>query len=163
MRRTALNPMSKARRALLEQQGVKYPASTFTPAKPKSAVPRQVNRQRTKDTGPDAATVAAVLERDGYQCVVCSGGLHGTRGSDYSLHHRKLRSQGGDNRTSNLISVCGHGTAGCHSNIHAAPAKAMEAGWIVSREHDPAQTLMAHSLYGYVLLDDQGGIQRSAS
>lgn len=152
MRRTPMKPMSPKRRAQLAAAGVAFPASTLVSREPKKATGK-----RPKDTGPEAATVNAVLERDGYQCVVCSGALHGTRGFDYSVHHRKLRSQGGDNRLSNLISVCGHGTAGCHSNIHGAPAKAMDAGWIVSREQDPAQTLMAHSLYGYVLLDDEGG------
>lgn len=159
MKRSAgLKPISDKRLAELAQQGVKFPTSTFAPSKPKMATPRQP--RRAKETGPDAATVSAVLERDGYQCVVCACGLLGTHGFDYSVHHRKLRSQGGGNRLSNLISVCGHGTAGCHANIHGAPAKAMEAGWIVSREHDPATTLMAHSLYGYVLLNDLGGVIR---
>lgn len=151
MKRPPMMPMSAKRRKQLAESGNAFPASTFLP-KPKKP-------KRIKDTGPDAATVDAVLERDGYQCVVCGGALHGTRGFDYSVHHRKLRSQGGDNRLSNLVSVCGHGTAGCHSNIHGAPVKAMEAGWIVSREHDPAQMVMAHSLYGYICLDDLGGVR----
>lgn len=154
LRRTELNAMSKNRRAKLAADGIAFPTSTFASRKPKATAVI-----RPKDTGPDAATVNAVLERDGFQCVVCSGALHGTRGFDYSVHHRKLRSQGGDNRTSNLISVCGHGSVSCHGNIHGAPAKAMEAGWIVSREHDPAQTVMAHSLYGYVLLNNEGGVR----
>lgn len=152
MKRSPIAAMSAKRRAALAATGVASPSSTLLSRKPAA--------KRARDTGPDAATVSAVLERDGYQCVVCACGLLGTRGFDYSVHHRKLRSQGGDNRLSNLISVCGHGTAGCHANIHGAPAKAMEAGWIVSREHDPAQTLMAHSLYGYVLLNDLGGVIR---
>jgi 5-methylcytosine-specific restriction endonuclease McrA len=150
MRRTQMRNISAKKLAKLAEQGITHPTSTLLSRKP-------VTAKRGRDTGPDKATVDAVLERDGYQCVVCSGGLHGTRGVGYSVHHRKLRSQGGDNRLSNLISVCGHGTAGCHSNLHGAPTNARKAGWIVSRQREPAQTVMAHSLYGFVLLDDQGG------
>lgn len=149
LRRSPLSPMSSKRRAMLAAHGVAHPSSTL--------VTRTVTKKRPADTGPDAATVDACLERDAWSCVVCGEALHGRRGFDWTVHHRKLRSQCGDNRLSNLICVCGHGTVGCHGDIHAAPAKAQEAGWIVSREDDPAQVLMAHSQRGWGRLTNDGG------
>lgn len=148
--RKRINPMSKRRREKLAAEGIVNPSSTLVSRS------STVNVKRAANTGPDRPTVDCVLERDGHSCVVCSGALHGQRGIDWSVHHRKLRSQGGDNRPSNLVSVCGHGTAGCHGDIHAAPAKAEEAGWIVKRDEDPTQKLIAHALHGYVFLGNDG-------
>lgn len=154
MKRTPLALMSDKRRAVLAQQGNHYPTSTLASRMP-------VKSRKRSGYGPDAATVDAVLERDSYSCVVCAAALYGIRSIDYSIHHRQLRSQGGDNRLSNLVAVCGHGTAGCHGDIHASPAKAREAGWIVSCCDNPAAVLMAHALHGFVLLADDGRIQHS--
>lgn len=150
--RKPMRRISPKRAAQLAERGIVNPSSTLT-----GGTALTVNVKQPKDTGPDRATVDAVLERDGHSCVVCGGALHGTRGLDWSVHHRKLRSQGGDNSPDNLISVCGHGTAGDHGAIHAAPAKAQKAGWIVKRDQDPSQVLMAHALHGYVFLRPDGG------
>jgi 5-methylcytosine-specific restriction endonuclease McrA len=149
--RKPINPMSAKRRAKLAAEGEPNPSSTLATRKPVMAASK-----RSKDSGPDRATVDAVLERDGHSCVVCGGGLHGTRSLDWSIHHRKRRSQGGTNCPSNLVSVCGHGTAGCHGDIHAAPAKAQEAGWLLKRDQDPTQVLMPHAVHGYILLTADG-------
>lgn len=146
--------MSAKRRKMLAANGIAHPSTTL--------VTRKVTTtKRPTDTGPDQATVDACLERDSHSCVVCGGALHGRRGVDWSIHHRKLRSQGGDNRLSNLISVCGHGTAGCHGDIHAAPAKAREAGWMLRRDDDPAEMVMAHSQRGFGRLTDGGGFNQT--
>ena len=71
-------------------------------------------RKPAKDTGPDAATRALVLTRDGHACVCCGRSIVG---QVYSLQHRKRRSQGGDNSPCNLITVLGDGTSGCHARI----------------------------------------------
>lgn len=153
MRRTKrLAPISPKRRAALAAAGQPFPSSTF--ASPVVSPPKP--RARPSQTGPDQATVDAVLQRDQWSCCVCGGALHGTRGVDWSVHHRLRRSQGGDNRLSNLVSVCGHGTAGCHSDIHAGPNAAREAGWLVNRGDDPEQKPMAHALYGHVFLLNSG-------
>jgi 5-methylcytosine-specific restriction endonuclease McrA len=49
-----------------------------------------------------------VLRRDGWQCQVC-----GSR-QNLQVHHKKLRSQQGDDDDSNLITLC----AGCHEGLH---------------------------------------------
>jgi 5-methylcytosine-specific restriction endonuclease McrA len=70
-----------------------------------------------------------VLERDGWTCVRCGVDVSGAY--VYSIHHRKLRSQGGPNTPENLITLCGTGTTFCHGYVHAHPEEAYEAGWLV--------------------------------
>jgi hypothetical protein len=153
MRRIGIQPMSGKRRAALAAAGQRFPSSTF--ASPVVSPPKP--RARPVQTGPDQATVDAVLQRDGYSCVVCGGAAHGTRSVDWSIHHRLRRSQGGDNRPSNLVTTCGHGTAGDHGLIHSAPAAARKAGWMLRRGQDPEQVPMAHALHGLVFLRNDGG------
>jgi hypothetical protein len=50
-------------------------------------------------------------------------------------HHRKLRSQGGDNSDANLLPVCSR----CHNWIHANPKLAVERGLIVRSWEDPRE------------------------
>lgn len=49
-------------------------------------------------------------------------------------HHRKLRSQGGDDSADNLLRVC----LDCHTMIHAEPARAYAAGWLVQSWNEPS-------------------------
>lgn len=49
-----------------------------------------------------------VLRRDGWRCQCC-----GTR-SNLAVHHKELRSQGGDDSEENLITLC----VACHSLLH---------------------------------------------
>lgn len=138
----------------LAGQGNPWPTSTLITRKPKAG-------KRT-DTGPDRATVDVVLERDGYGCSVCANALYGPRGSAWSIHHRVRRGQHVDNRPSNLISVCGGADVpGCHQEIHSHPVQAREAGWLLRGTDEPAQSVMAHALYGFVLLGDDGRVSHS--
>lgn len=52
--------------------------------------------------------------------------------ADHS-HHRKLRSQGGDDSTANILKVCWR----CHHTIHANPAESYEQGWLVKSWDTP--------------------------
>jgi 5-methylcytosine-specific restriction endonuclease McrA len=148
-----LAPMSDRRRAQLLETGLLARGSTF-------ALPRRpaLAKKRPADTGPDRNTVDAVLDRDAHCCCRCGGGLHGTRGVDYSLHHRKRRSQGGDNSPANLVSLCGHGTAGCHGWTHAEPELARDVGLLVRRNDNPLATPVAHGLHGHVFLTVHGSV-----
>ena len=150
LRRSKLAAMSAKRRAELAAEGNPFPTSTF------ASKPKMATAKRPKDTGPDAATVAAVIERDGGRCVGCGDPLHGQRGVDYSIHHRKLRSQGGDNRLSNLVSLCGHGTSGCHGLAHSEVAAARLSGFLMLSTEDPEQVAVEHSQHGPVYLLDDG-------
>lgn len=67
-----------------------------------------------------------------------------------------LRSRGGPDAVENLILTCGSGTTGCHGWMHANPAEATAAGFIVPSWGDPAGWPILHSLYGWVLLQPDG-------
>jgi hypothetical protein len=126
-----------------------YPAGTGLARKPGERAPRAPGKPRKapKDTGPDAATRKLVLERDGYACVCCGRPV---TGQVYSLQHRKRRSQGGTNCPSNLLTVLGGGTTGCHARIDSRIDPHDEAqGYTVRSHDDPAQIpVMIHSAGG---------------
>lgn len=48
-------------------------------------------------------------------------------------HHRKLRSQGGDDSAANTVRLC----LLCHDWVHHNPAEAYEQGWLVKSWDDP--------------------------
>ena len=93
-------------------------------------------KRRPRDTGPDKATRLLVLERDSYACVCCGVSVEGRL---YSLQHRKRRSQGGTNDATNLVTVLGDGTQGCHARIDSRIDPADEArGYTCRSYQDPA-------------------------
>lgn len=104
-----------------------------------------------------------VLERDEHSCVRCGMSIEG---SQYSIHHRKLRSHGVDNSLSNLVTLCGSGTTGCHGWVHSHPGEAHTAGFIVSATETPANIMIERSIrqedgttrHTVCLLEANGGI-----
>ena len=103
------------------------PGERMTGSRPKSAA---------RDTGPSRKVRALVLERDGHACVCCGRSVIG---QVYSLQHRKRRSQGGGNSPSNLVTVLGDGTRGCHQRIDSRRDPADGAkGFTVRSWQDPA-------------------------
>ena len=70
----------------------------------------------------------AVAARSGGVCEAC-----GAAAASH-VHHRKLRSQGGDNSPENLLHCC----HGCHQQIHLNPERAYELGLLVRFTDDPA-------------------------
>jgi len=104
-------------------------------------------------TGPSAATVALVRERDHHVCVHC-----GTTGHGLSTHHRRNRGMGGSrwagiNLPTNLLTLCGDGTTGCHGWVTEHPTQARELGLAVSLHADPA-TVPVTTHTGTHLLSD---------
>ena len=80
-------------------------------------------------TNPDIETRMKVFHRDHGKCFICGRTLSA---SAFTLHHRRMRSHAweGLNLPSNLITVCGSGTMGCHARIHAHPKESyVKAGW----------------------------------
>lgn len=106
----------------------------------------------TEQTMTYAAACAIVDERSGRRCERCGrtvlvGGSH---------HHRKLRSRGGPDDPSNLVFLCGSGTTLCHGWVHANPAAATEAGWMVGTKWEPERVAIDSARYGLVFLGVDG-------
>lgn len=96
-----------------------------------------------------------VLNRAGFYCEKC-----GRVGSDFALHHRKLRSRGGQDTPSNLIAV----HHGCHNldtdSIHNNPKLAEVKGWMVPSWADPADFPMTLPDGRIVRLNEDGNYDR---
>lgn len=129
--------------------------------------PRLTAPKRPASTGPARDVVALVLARDGYACVRCGDPIHGVRGAHWSLQHRVARGQGGTslaarNLPSNLITLCGDGTSGCHGQVEQRRSEDRTAGYWLRRDTggrptDTATVPLFSARYGWVLLDDAGG------
>lgn len=105
-------------------------------------------------TGPNLATRQLVIERDHGRCLRCGGPME-------SIHHRKPRGMGGTRDASinspvNLVSLCGHGTAGCHGWIESHRDAAYRDGWLVRRNEDPAEVLIRTRELMVLLFEDGG-------
>lgn len=96
---------------------------------------------------------ALVRSRDGHQCQRCGVSIVDIPSS---IHHRKLRSQGGLDDADNMIRMCGTGTTGCHGWAHHNRTLARLGGWIVYRIDNPAEHPV-HTFHGWVLIDSLGG------
>lgn len=109
-------------------------------------------------TDPDIETRMTVFHRDHGRCFICGRQLSAYA---FNVHHRRMRSHKwpGLNLPSNLLTVCGSGTMGCHARIHQHPKASYENGWLVSAYEDEPATVSVRSEYrnaDYVL-DDLGG------
>lgn len=149
--RKAMPKMSAKQRKKLAARGIAHPATTFAP--PKLTAARST---RPVSTGFDAATVDLALERAGWACERGGEGISGRRGVDWSAHHRKLRSQGGDNSPSNCLILCGHGTSGCHGAVHASPDDARKHGWLLWSTDNPETYPADLFLHGRSRLSNDG-------
>lgn len=119
---------------------------------------RSPRKRAARNTGPSAAVRKLVLERDGFRCVCCGASVIG---QPYSLQHRKRRSQGGDNSPSNLVTVLGTGTTGCHERIDSRRDPEDEAKGYTVRSWDdplliPVMIFSPHGSGAAVWLTDSG-------
>lgn len=132
----------------------------------KRTKPLRTSRERRtgrRDTGPAKSTRVLVLERDEYRCAVCGIGVLEI---PFNIHHRRNRGSGGSsdpaiNAPSNLLTVCGTGTTGCHGWIGSSPAEALEHGYVVSLNSREAATdvPVVHAVHGVVYLLDDGTLR----
>ena len=93
----------------------------------------------------------ALKERAGDCCEICNAPAN-------NAHHRKNRSQGGQDVLSNLLLLCGSGTTGCHGWVTNHPRTSMERGWSVPSWRDPAETPVTVYCTRLVLLSDDGSV-----
>jgi 5-methylcytosine-specific restriction protein A len=93
--------------------------------------------------------------RDHNRCRRC-----GTDATGMPLHHRKPRGSGGTtdpaiNSPANLILACLH----CHNWIETHRTYGYENGWLVHREHNPADIPVIDNLGHIFWITDDGRIQ----
>jgi len=90
------------------------------------------------------------------RCRARSGGVCERCGhrAARECHHRKNRSQGGTWELSNLLDLCSE----CHREVTSFKEIALEQGWSVRREHDPARAYVWLAGRGYCYLSDTGEI-----
>lgn len=107
-----------------------------------------------RKSDPDRRTRIAVLERDNYKCQRCGRSILGIQ---YSVHHRRMRSHPfeGLNEPSNLITLCGSGTIGCHGWVHQNPKDAYDLGLLVHGWQLPDE-VPVHTFEGVKYASDEG-------
>lgn len=111
-------------------------------------------------TAVPRATRELVLARDAFSCVSC--GRHVGGSTDYSIHHRIPRGMGGSsderlNRPSNLVTLCGTGTTGCHGWAESQRDLARAWGYLLYRLSEPSKVAV-YTYLGWTLYDDDGGV-----
>lgn len=92
-----------------------------------------------------------LLDRCRGYCEVGGEPLGGT----WAVHHRKLRSQGGDNRLSNLLAVCHdhHNLSG--ASIHVKVHRSYSYGWLLESWKVPEEELVrVHGKHWALLTND---------
>jgi len=113
----------------------------------------QIGKMKKK-TKISPEVVEVVISRANGYCEVCG---HRAQES-MALHHRKLRSRGGEHTVSNLIWV----HHGCHNldtdSIHSRPGLAMDKGWMVGSWQDPEDTPFFKPDGSIVLLQNNGNV-----
>ena len=114
-------------------------------------------------TGPTLATVHQVWTRDEGCCARCGSAITGTRGIDWSVHHRAPRSMGGSKRAwinspANLVILDGSGVTGCHGWVERNRDAARDAGFLISANGTltASQVLIEHAIHSAVYLCEDG-------
>lgn len=107
-----------------------------------------------------------VFTRDEGCCGSCGGAITGTRGVDWSIHHRAPRGSGGTkrawvNQPANLILLCGSGTTGCHGNTESHRDRSIAEGFLLRANGRAIATdiPIRHEIHGLVLLNDSGFVE----
>lgn len=96
------------------------------------------NTRRSKYRTNEAwhSTRERVIKRDKGQCQGC-----GRQTTKAQVHHIKPRRQGGSNRLSNLVTLCGR----CHMTISPVPAFALRRAFGIKQSDIPAARRRIHS------------------
>lgn len=120
-------------------------------------------------TPPNRRTVMSLVnQRDGDHCRRC-GIDWPSAGYQFSRHHRIPRGAGGSalvDRASNVITLCGSGTTGCHGWVESHREEAEILGYLLPKlnpDIDPEQEPVFVHEFGWVLLGDDGSITPCAA
>lgn len=97
----------------------------------------------------------ALAERQDGWCLWCGKRLPMV----FAVHHRRLRSQGGDNSASNLVCLCHACHNGSTGAVHAQPSLSYERGFLVRSWASPEDIPLTSPL-GEVWLHSDGSITR---
>ena len=94
----------------------------------------------------------ALVERHDGHCPWCGHPLPVL----YAVHHRQLRSQGGDDSPANLVCLCHSCHNGSTQAVHHQPSIAYERGFLVHSWDDPTEIPLLTASGGLVLLHTDG-------
>lgn len=75
---------------------------------------------------------------------------HVCNGQAEQLHHRQMRSQGGEHTVENLIHVC----HACHLYFHQNPGVSYDHGYLVKSHGDPALVPVTYRGQPVILAED---------
>lgn len=131
----------------------KKPLTGTAMTRAKQLTQRTVQRKRAQVTPEEKAAKKGVYKRSseltGHRLCERCGGRNACE-----VHHRKNRSQGGGWGLSNLLDLCSE----CHREVTSLKKVALEQGWSVLREEDPAEKYVWMAGRGYCFLTDTGEI-----
>lgn len=148
----------QAKQSLSRGRGIERVAKQQPCTDPKPAKARKPVR---RDTGPSKRIRNVVKLRsaqggDHPLCELCG------RAGNGNVHHRKPRGMGGSkdpaiNLPSNLLWLCGSATTRCHRLVESQRVESLRLGRLVPFEGVSLTTAVLLR-YGWVMLDDVGGI-----
>lgn len=108
------------------------PLVTKTPLRNKKPLQRRPIRRTHAPAVPPK--VRAEVNRRAHG--LCQAMFEGCTVVGTDVHHRKMRSQGGEHTLDNCVLLC----STCHhAGVHGRPRWAYEHGWLVSSADDPAR------------------------
>lgn len=107
-------------------------------------------RRKTKNRIPEEIK-EAIRERSDYICEAMIPEA-GCEWKATDMHHRQMRSQGGQHEVVNLVHIC----RACHRYTHLHPAISYTAGFLVKSHGNPATTPVKRR-GGFTILTEEGG------
>ena len=126
---------------------------TSTPCPSPSKAARDAERRQA-----EREAKAIAWARSGGLCELGMAGW--CEGAATNFSHRLGAGVLGGWSAANGLYSCGSGTTGCHGWVHDQPAAARELGWRLERRcgDDPLVIPARHARFGWVLLDEEGGV-----
>lgn len=120
-----------------------------------------------KATAAEVRRVRALVDaRDSGFCRRCG---RPTWDGDFSRHHRIPHGAGGSalvDRASNVVTLCGSGTTGCHGHVEGNREESEILGYLLPKLNPDIDTeleeIFVHE-YGWVVLGDDGSITACAA